>query len=195
MYHTEGFVNKYTMNMDEHIIMLALEEQGRPWYLWCVVKKAVANTEVLRQVLSFWLKQTLLTKGCKGRVSTQRELNRLGGYLQNMECANGVLEDVQLFMYYQGEFYGWDSTSLTGICFSDDEEGKKEQQYKEIASGVYGYVSEDTLWEQYCCRDNKGGNLEAEKLANEWELSLLKACSTGDIQEGFFLIWEDKGAL
>ena len=55
MYHTEGFVNKYTMDFGKHIVMLSLEEGGGSWYVWCVVKKAIVDTDWLRQVLSFWL--------------------------------------------------------------------------------------------------------------------------------------------
>lgn len=194
MYHTEGFVNRHTIDIEKHIIMLALEQEGRPWYLWCVIKETVAKIEVLKQVLSFWLQQTLLTKGCNSQTSAQRELNRLGGYLQNMDQGKLMLDDIELFMYYQGHFYQWNSEMWCG-----DESVKTvhtdSKLYREIAKGVYGYVSEDELWTQYLCSNDESANIDPETLANAWELSLLESCSLGNIEHGFFLIWEDRGVF
>lgn len=188
MYHTEGFVNKRAMNAEKHIVMLALEEDGRPWYLWCVMKESIVKTELIRQVLSFWLQQTLLTKGCSRPGSVQRELNRLGGYLQKMDKGAAETDDVELFMYYQGRLYQWDMNNGYGMR-------EKMKGYGEITKGVYGYVSEEELWSRYMC-DKKGrANMNPEALANAWELSLLEACSTGEIEHGFFLVWEDKSAF
>lgn len=195
MYHTEGFVNRHTIGSEKHIIMLVLEQDGRLWYLWCVIKKGVAKADVLKQVLSFWLQQTLLTKGCKAPTSVQRELNRLGGYLQNMDQSKIAVDDMEMFMYYQGRFYQWDSNGLSGngYCDYDTEDGRK--RYREIAKGVYGYVSEDGLWEQDCWSNAVREKDEIEALANSWELALLESCSLGEIEQGFFLIWEDKGVF
>ena len=185
MYHTEGFVNKYTMDFGKHIVMLSLEQAGCAWYVWCVVKKPVAEREWLRQVLSFWLQQTLLTNGICDVKYAQRELNRLGGYLQNMSSSKVPIEDIRLFMYYKGAFYRWESESL-----ARQNPPCNSNLYREISEGIYGYVSEESLWEQYeRCQDADG--MKAEELANAWELSLLKACGDGKVEDGFFLIWED----
>ncbi len=184
MYHTEGFINPYTFDAKEHIIMLALEIKGQAWYLWCVTKEAIAETEALKQVLSFWLQQTLLTKGCKSEAGTQRELNRLGSYLQKGRSYGEAIEDVALFMYYCGRFYRWDSDMYGNNGKNSVNEHKKI--YREITNGIYAYVSEDRLWEQYDER-----NVQSDALANEWELDLLEFCSLGKIKEGFFFIWED----
>ena len=191
MYHTEGFVNRHTINTEKHIIMLALEQEGRAWYLWCVVKEGVAKIEELKQLLSFWLQQTLLTKGCNAPASAQRELNRLGGYLQNMDRDKFATDDIELFMYYQGRFYQWDGNGLSENCYCDYCTEDAMKKYREISTGIYGYVSEETLWTQYLC-DNDKPAIEPEALANFWELSLLESCNIGEIEHGFFLIWEDK---
>jgi len=191
MYHTEGFVNKHTINAEKHIIMLALEEEGRPWYLWCVVKEAIVPIEFFKQVLSFWLQQTLLTKGCNVPTSAQRELNRLGGYLRNMDGVELRFDEMELFMYYKGRFYHWNSE-----MWSDGNEVvHMPKTYWEISKGIYGYVSEEELRTQYQCRDVNTVNTRLEELANAWELSLVELCSLGKIEHGFFLIWEDKGAF
>ncbi len=185
MYHTEGFVNKYTINAEEHIIVLTLEIKGRPWYLWCVIKEAVATTKSLEQVLSFWLKQTLLTNGCTSRAATQRELNRLGSYLQKEKCEKTTVGNIALFMYYQGQFYQWDSELWSGKIYAECVK-VNQKQYREIARGIYAYISVETLWEQCEICDFKW-----DALANEWERCLLEACILGKIEQGFFMIWED----
>ena len=185
MYHTEGFVNKHTINMKEHIIMLALEEKGCPWYLWCVLKKTIADTDVLKQVLSFWLRHTLLTNGCSNETSAQRELNRLGGYLQNLEASKMDIEDVRLFMYYQGKLYGWENESAFR-----GESAQDRTTYRKISEGIYGFVSEEGLWEDYN-KHRKKEYIKVEELANMWEMSLVEACSNGIVEDGFFFIWED----
>lgn len=176
MYHTEGFVNKHTMDSKKHIITLALEKEERPWYVWCIVRKAVVETHVFRQVLSFWLQQTLLTGGKKSSVYVQRELNRLGGYLENMKELPVDVGDILLFMLYDGKLYCWDSENL-GFC----------NNIMELSGGVYGYVSEEGFLEQYPI-----GDFQTEIIANRLELSLLKACQKGEMEDAFFLIWEDK---
>lgn len=185
MYHTEGFVNKYTIDIKRHIIMLTLEQHSRPWYVWCVMRKAIAETELLQQELSFWLQQTLLINGICNIRYAQRELNRLGGYLQNRDSLKVKRKDIHLFMYYQGGFYSWDSDSVLR------QNGKSNRKlYREISQGVYGYVSEEALWEHYdkhCGEDS----FRVEELANEWEMSLIEACGNGELEDAFFLIWED----
>ena len=180
MYHTEGFVNKYTIDSKKHIITLALKKDGRSWYVWCIIKKAVVETNMFRQVLSFWLQQTLLTRGNQSIAYVQRELNRLGGYLQNMKSSHIELQNVELLMFYEGEFYHWD----------DEDIGLKKGVYKELSKGFYGYVSEEGLWNVY-----RGDEESVEETANRMELSLLEACQNGETEEGFFLIWEDDGAF
>ena len=189
MYHTEGFVNKYTMDFGKHIVMLSLEEGGCPWYVWCVVKKAVVDKEWLRQVLSFWLQQTLLTNGICEVKYAQRELNRLGGYLQNVDPVKVQMDDVQLFMYYRGAFYRWESDYVV-----KNRSVQGANLHREISEGMYGYVSEEGLWEQYE-KQPFGEKVQAEELANHWETSLMEACSKGEVEEGFFFIWEDAVGL
>lgn len=180
MYHTEGFVNKHTMDMSKHIVMLSLEQNERPWYVWCVTKKSIVGREVLHQALSFWLQQTLLTNGICEQIYAQRELNRLGGYLQNMDPKKIRIEDIKLFMYYQGGFYKWENDGVAS------KQHHKGQNWREIGQGIYGYVSEESLWEQY-----EANLSRPEEIANALELSLVEACEKGEMEDGFFLIWED----
>ena len=179
MYHTEGFVNKYTIDAKKHIITLALEREGRPWYVWCITKKAVVETDVFRQVLSFWLQQTLLTQGKKWKAYARRELNRLGGYLEHIKGLSVEVEDIHLIMLYEGEFYHWHNENRG---FTDD--------VLELSDGLFGYVSEEGFLRTYQKED-----FQMESTVNKLELSLLEACKDGKLEEGFFLIWEDGNAL
>lgn len=168
MFHTEGFIDKDTYGLRGRVYSLAAELEGQPWYLWCVVgRKAGKGDKGLLEVLEFWRKQTLLTKGCKGVAYVQRELNRLGSYLERSGQLNGVWGEIRLFMYYQGTFYRW-----------GDDDGKYMED-----NGLRAYLSPDFA------RRLEGDSLE--RLANNLELHLLKGYSMGQMDRGFFMVWED----
>lgn len=168
MFHTEGFIDQDTYGAKGPIYSLAVKKDGQAWYLWCVTdKKAKKGDKGLTEILDFWLRQTLLTKGCKEGAYVQRELNRLGSYLEKSGQLNGVWGEIRLFMYYQGRFYRW-----------GDEEG----QYM-AENGFQAYLSPRFT-------EKLEGN-SLEQLANNLELYLLKGYSTGQMGRGFFMVWED----
>ncbi len=221
MYHTEGYVDRLTYFADGHIRSFGMELKDRSCYLWCVSpqqKEGEWQRDSLEEVLSKWFYQELVAVFAKGSVYVQKELNRLGAYLEgkgnNIKLAGGK---IQLYLYWSGELfiYGkqegrlhWhvkngigvavitnglqDKECLQAACMKNEKRDNQlfRLQRKERAGDIGEIPEKRRKREAYESDDL--GKRSVEQLGNRLSIQLLKAISEQQMTCGYFFAWEDK---
>lgn len=189
MYHTEGFINKESYFTGGHMYSFAMGQGEQVCYFWCVLYKYTGiSKRNLREGLDLWLKQTLLFELSKGSVYVQKELNRLGTYLTERGMLYGIEETPQLFLYAGGTLYR----------FGEELFVVKQKRRKGCFTRLKDscvYVS-PRLWAMSEVKGAvKSGQCEKRELANSLEVLMCRGQSSGELERGFFMVWEKQDAI
>lgn len=164
MYWTEGFLNQETYFAEGHIQKAAVRRNGAWCMVWCVGAR-----ELPGGLLVDWLKQEMVLQ--KGKETVQRKLQRLQNVVKTFQ------KEAMLHLFCDGRIYTLGAAEPVLA------------QYKEHRGCIlvlYG-ETERAAFETAAFEEKS-----MEETANAWKRNMLLAMSAGSLQEGYFLLWEDK---
>ena len=173
MYYTDGFLNKETYFSKGHIWHLGMMWQDKRCLLCCVVegriKKDASEMEVL---LRKWLEQELPCVLEKDTFAIQKEWKRFGTWLKKWYGAGMDTKAPVLYLVFGKEIY---STESEEAVFS---------QFKRHRGVILKPAS---LIGDF----NESPEQSMEEMSNRWKADMLRSMSTGNLEQGYFIVWED----
>lgn len=177
MYHTEGYLDKQTYFTKGHIFKFAIAQGKSLCYFWCVLEKGLSGGErEFEARLKKWFLQELVVQLEKGGVYIQKELNRFGNCLFKCREHYGVQEEPFLCVYFRGQVYA---------CGGDERVGfGRFKGHK----GVYLSPSLRSVKAIMECVEKE---ISLEEKGNRFKACMLRAMSEGELECGYFFLWED----
>lgn len=187
MYHTEGYLDRQTYFHKGHIWSGAMVHLEHVCYVWfvagereecCGKRQRCAGREIsekeprMEARLRHWMQHELVCALERGTIAVQKELNRIGTCL-----------GMRVYLYYRGELFS-DSGKAAYVALASAGAGVFLSQ----AVAKSEYVQE--IVAQYKADNRTGVGLE--HLGNDVKTSLLRAMSEGMLEQGYFLLWEDR---
>ena len=169
MYHTEGFLDKNTYFSKEHIWSFAMAQRGSLCLFWCVVEGENDGQDERKTALETWFLRELTHALEKGGATIQKELNRLENWLSGFDKAQKDVKSPKLYLYFQGKIYA---------CRA---EGSDFRQYREHRGVIMWPYNRADVWDERTI----------EEAANDLKVSMLKTMSRGELELGYFMLWED----
>ena len=193
MYHTEGYLDRQTYVAREYITAWSLQKEKNMCYFWCVWKEPVGRKDsrtgnALVQETESWFYKELVKKLGKGRAELERELERLGGWLQRGFRVHAAPNAPFLCLYYRGQIYThgeendgiWAIKGHRGMYLwykrTETEPGTAEEG--DILTWTEPFYAEAS-WTM-------------EEQANRLQTKLLTAMSRRILEKSFFFVWEDR---
>ena len=170
MYHTESFLNKNTYFSKGHIWSFAMAQSGSLCFFWCVLESGDDGSSEIEAALANWFEQELPYFLEKGEAIIQKELNRFGEWLGRLDKAQKDVNMPILYLYFKGKIYAYGSDKAVF------------EQYK----GHRGVI----LWPYN--GEYVRGKKTIEEAANDLKTDMLKAMSRGELELGYFMMWEDE---
>lgn len=164
MYWTEGFLNQETYFAQGYIQKAAIRRNGAWCMVWCV-----GACKLPKGLLADWLQQEMVLQ--KGKEQVQRKVQRLQNVVKTFQ------REAVLHLFYRGRIY---TLGAVKPIFA---------QYREHRGCIlvlYGKV--DTASLDTAAFEEKS----MEETANAWKRNMLWAMSAGNLQEGYFLLWEER---
>lgn len=176
MYFTEGFVDKHTYREEGHIWRIILEHRGRWCFVWLVLKEAAKEEkQKVGSLLNQWVCRELSLSLKTHVAGIQKEVNRFGKRLEK-----GDISPV-LCIYFDGNIFLWGTEQGTLAWFQKPLGIYLSPEVVELAE-----VRE--AWEHL----TKNPLVSPEEKVHFLKKAMLKGMSEGMLENGYFLLWEDK---
>ncbi|MCD8326087.1 MAG: hypothetical protein LUC90_05200 [Lachnospiraceae bacterium] len=173
MYHTEGYIDKESVDSSSHMISLAGKLQYKDvlvWAVWQEAPEARQYQERLRQ----WLVGELGAAGSVTPGQINREMLRISS---SLNCSLYLYYDKKLYrageQAAESEYY---IGSSLGVCVH--REGGREEFLKE-----------------HCCEESCTGELSTKEidpalLGNVWQKNIMDCVMEDSLSYAYFMLWE-----
>lgn len=166
MYHAEGYLDRQTYFTRERITSLVIEKEKSICYFWCVWKAPMQNPGDVK-ALKTWFYGKLAPQLDGGAMTIRKELERFGSM--------GLKTPLLLCLSFQGNIYTW-GEEKNGIWRFQGNRGLY------LWTDPLYLRAEEALQRRYDTLEEQANSLQA---------GFLKSMSEGQLEQGFYFVWED----